>query len=308
MTYIKGGIIQATDFNGFLTTVSNVYAVGHADRGYGQTAITQAAVAAGGIIQSTQWVHLINMITVCANQQGTSITSLPPTSVLGVGDVIKAHEQAAPSSNTYELANNVTLIDTDRLNVSSTSLSVVTNLLTVTRATSWTNSITGVVSALWSSEDNARYYFNSGGQIRLTGSQPSGSSQDNAWQHTLSNGVGTIKLAAHATTNTGTITGGQSVGYYELTDSFQTIFTGSVAGSSSYFSGEVITVSAKRLNFVGTNGANGNGVQFQIVLTDTAPYQTTTVDSGTAFSFDNVKATTFLSGILSPSYTIITNF
>lgn len=308
MTYIKGGIIQAADYNGFLTSVSNIYGVGSSDRGYGQTTITEAAVAVGGVIRSVQWVNLINMITVCANQQGTAITTLPPTSVLAVGDVIRAHEQASPSSNTYELQGNITLIDTDRLNVSSTSMSVVTNVLAVTRASSWTSSISAQVSVLWSSEDTARYYFNSGGQIRMTGTQPSGSVEDNEWRNTLVNGVGTVKFAAHATTNTGTIAGSQSLGFYGLTDSYQTIYTGSVSAGSSYQSGQTIVIAAKRLNFVGLHAGNGNGVQFQITLTDTAPYASATVDSGTSFSFDNVKATTFLTGILSPNYAIVTNF
>jgi hypothetical protein len=116
----------------------------------------------------------------------------------------------------------------------------------------------------------------------------------------------------HHTTNTGSINGSQNVGFYELTDSYQTIFTGSVAGGGPnfyyYYTGDTITISAKRLNHVGLNGGNGNGVQFRIVLADTGSYYATTTGSGTNFSFDNVKATTFLSGISSPTYATITGF
>ena len=249
------------------------------------------------------------MINVCANQQGTNVSTLPPSSAFDVGEPIIAEEQAAPSSRPYEMAANITAIDTNRLTASVSALSVTTNVWSITRATAWTGGITGVVSATFASENAARYYFNSGGQIRLHGSQPTGTPEDDKWNDHLVNGMGLVKFAAHATTNTGTSPGGTSIGYYGLTNSYQTIFTSTYSGGGSYYySGNRIIISAKRLNYVGLNGGNGNGVQFQIQLLDTAPYYSVTVDAGTNFKFDNVKATTYLSGIGSPTYVTVSGF
>jgi hypothetical protein len=309
MTYQKAGRILATDFDGFLTTTSNVYGTGNSDRGYGQTTFAQAAVSIGDLIRSVHWTNLRSMIVTCANHQGTSVATLPPSSEFAVGHTIFAHEQASPSNNAYELLNNITLIDTDRLNVSNTSLSVATNVHTVTRATGWTGSITAEISVLWASENAARYYFNSGGQIRLIGSQPTSTPQNNAWENTLTNRVGTVRFAVHATTNSGYVNGSHAIGFYELTDSYQTIYNAAVSGGTYYYySGDSVTISAKRLNYGGVNGGNGRGVQFRIVLQDTGLYYSATTASGTSFSFDNVKATTFLSGITSPVYSTITPF
>jgi|ERR1019366_5990629 hypothetical protein len=309
MTYQINDIVLASDLNGFLTTTNNVYGTGTSDRGYGQTAILQAAVSVGSPILASHWTNLRNMIVLCANQQGSDVSSLAPSGEYIAGQAIYANEQASPSNNAYELANNVTLIDTNRLNVSGTSLSTVTNVWTVTKATTWSGSIIGEISVVWPNEDDARFYFNSGGQIRLHGSQPTGSGhpQDIVWNSSLTTKVGTVKFGVHHTTNTGSFSGSLSVGYYELTNSYQNVFNGILESGGSLYSADTITIEAKRLNYVGLHGGNGNGVQFRITFSDAGSFYYSAVNSaGTTFSFDNTKATTFLSGILSPTYATIT--
>lgn len=308
--YQKSATILAADLDGFLTTTNNVYAVGNGDRGYGQTAIAQGAVSAGGAILASQWTNLRNMIVVCANQQGTSITSLPPSGAFVAGQPIIAHEQTSPSLNTYELANNVTAIDTNRLNVSGTSMSLATGVWTVTRASAWVGSIVAEVTVTWADENHARYYFNSGGQIRMTGSQPTGTAEANLWHNALATGLGTLQFAAHATTNTGTIPGSAAIGYYELTDSYQTIFHDSATVGGTFYTGtgNQIVIQAKRLSHLGVNGGNGNGVEFHILLEDTGIYVSRSVPAGASFSFDNLSATTFLTGVTTGSYATATPF
>lgn len=308
MAYQKGDIIHASDLNGFLTTVNNVYGVGTSDRGYGQTGISQPAVSVGDPILASHWSNLRNMIVICANHQNTLITNLPPSGAFAGGEIISAFEQDPPTSSAYELPDRITDIDTNRLNASNTSLSTATNVWTVTKGSSWSGSIQAEISVLWSNENNARYYFNSAGQIRIHGSQPGSTPQDTTWNNSLVNRVGTIKFGAHATTNTGSFSGGSGIGYYELTNSYQNIFTGTLESGGAYYSGDDLTIQAKRLNYVGLNGGNGNGVQFKIILNDSGTYYSAVTGAGSTFSFDNVKATTFLSGITSPTYSTVTPF
>jgi hypothetical protein len=69
MTYAQGGLIQATDYNNLTganptttsTAFNSVWATGSGVKGWGQTAISQAAVSAG-LITATQWATLINAI------------------------------------------------------------------------------------------------------------------------------------------------------------------------------------------------------------------------------------------------------
>jgi hypothetical protein len=73
MTYSVGGLIQATDYNGFVSTnvSANVNATWNTT--YGQTALS--TVSAGGIVTATQWATLNGTVTSMANHQNTTITS-----------------------------------------------------------------------------------------------------------------------------------------------------------------------------------------------------------------------------------------
>ena len=79
MTYSVGGLIQATDYNGFADTtaggnVNVMWGTGTGDAGYGQST-TLSTVSAGGTVTATQWADLVNRIQSIANHTGVSITS-----------------------------------------------------------------------------------------------------------------------------------------------------------------------------------------------------------------------------------------
>jgi len=73
MTYSVGGLIQATDYNGFVSTNvgANINATWNTT--YGQTALS--TVSAGGTVTATQWSTLNSTVTSLANHQNTTITS-----------------------------------------------------------------------------------------------------------------------------------------------------------------------------------------------------------------------------------------
>jgi hypothetical protein len=79
MTYSVGGLIQATDYNGFASTttggnVNVLWGTGTSDAGYGQST-TLATVSASGTVTATQWASLVNRISSIASHQGTTITA-----------------------------------------------------------------------------------------------------------------------------------------------------------------------------------------------------------------------------------------
>ena len=69
MTYSVGGLIQATDYNGFASTTvgGNVNAIwgnnGSANYGYGQ-ATTLSTMAVGATVAATDWANLVNRIKI----------------------------------------------------------------------------------------------------------------------------------------------------------------------------------------------------------------------------------------------------
>ena len=73
MTYSSGGLIQAADYNGFVSTNvgANLNAV--LNTAYGQTAI--ATVSTAGTVTATQWASLVNSTASMGAHTNTAITA-----------------------------------------------------------------------------------------------------------------------------------------------------------------------------------------------------------------------------------------
>ena len=187
MSYIQYGTVAATDFNTLVGTdpvttsgtLNTVWATGGGSTGYGQTALS--SVASGQTVASTgQWANLVTYISNIATHQGSSITSVAtPTS----GSTI-TYLSAIPT--------NLTTIYNNRLNAASQG-STTSN--TVTTSSSWTDKATWTHTATFANGDAARYFFNSGGQLKIAMTHPSGTGVDLLFNNLASN-VGTVVQSA----------------------------------------------------------------------------------------------------------------
>ena len=197
MTYTSGGLIQATDYNGFVSTTANanindVWGTGSGDKGWGQSAL--ATVAATNTVSATQWASLVNTITSMAGQ-----VNYTPTS------------RTAPTSG--QTINILSNINTDLTNITSQRLNTNAN---GSQYTAWTgtNSKTGTTSgATWSitftntvtfaSANAARYFFNAGGRIKLDVSKTAtGQTGDPEWNDLANTLCGDIFFTAGTATQT----------------------------------------------------------------------------------------------------------
>lgn len=307
MAYVKGNTILAADLNELLSTVRSVYGVGNGNRGYGQTAVSQSDVVANNIITADAWSNLRTIINTCANHQGTATTLLTPSGSFAAGQTVIAHESDAPSNNAYDLNGMVTAIDTNRLTAAVGSMTLTSAAHTVTRATTWGSggsaTINCTVDVSFTSEDQARYFFNSGGEVRIrpTHSNTSGTQNQN-WNSILSTKIGTMTLKAGSFSISGTQTASvTNTGFYGLTTTATSLFNGLNIGTGAYTAND-FTVTAQVLNRVGTNGGNGNGIRFIISFIDEHTGTSDTVASGTNVIFDHYRATTHLTGIVVPTY------
>lgn len=197
MTYTSGGLIQATDYNGFVSTTANanindIWGTGSGDKGWGQSAL--ATVAATNTVSATQWASLVNTITSMAGQ-----VNYTPTS------------RTAPTSG--QTINILSNINTDLTNITSQRLN--TNANGAQNASGiGTNSKTGTTSgATWSitftntltfaSANAARYFFNAGGRIKLDVSKTStGQTGDPEWNDLANTLCGDIFFTAGTATQT----------------------------------------------------------------------------------------------------------
>lgn len=319
MTYIAGGLIQATDYNGFASTtaganVNNVWGPGSGDSGYGQTTVL-TPVATGGTVTATQWATLNNRITSIANHQGTTITS----------------RTSPVSTNLITILAN---LNTDLVNCTtargnafasgptSTTWSG-TNSKTATTGgsnTAWTITFTNTVT--FASGAQANYFWNSGGLVRLDMSKTStGFDSDPDWNAFIAQ-VGTLYLSGRINASAQTIAGTSytgftrfngtgtpspflsTTGWYNLVPSGSPITLFTLTNTASAYSGDFVQITAAAttttLTFVTT----------WYSAPRTSPGETTTISGGTAtnspFSAFGT-APTVLCRVVSPETTFLTN-
>ncbi len=268
MSYVQYGLIEATDFNTLAggnpsTTsgkINTVWATGTGDAGYGQTAISN--VSSGGSVLASDWAGLVNATANSAAHQGTSITSVTAPSSGGVITFNSA------------IASNLTTIYNSRLNAASQGG---TSTNTATRGSSWTSSLTFTQTATFASGDAARYFFNAGGQLKISCSHSNNAVGINALFNNLASDIGTIVLSAPSSgsitiasvsytgitqigrpTESSTPTISTNSGYYALTSSNVTVFTQTADSGPGSYLNSFIRVIVKSNGTQGSNGDKGN--------------------------------------------------
>jgi hypothetical protein len=238
MTYSSGGLIQATDYNGFAATtaganVNDIWGTGSGDKGYGQST-TLSTVSAAATVTATQWATLNTRISSLASHTGTTITARSNPTVGQTISILSA------------LNTDLTNITNNRGNAAGTG----------SQFTSWTGTsskttATGSGNAAWTitfthtitfaSANAARWFFNAGGRIKWETSKTStGTDADEEWNDLantlvgdiyITGGTGTQTIAGTAYTGTTKIGGTGSpttlattTGFYDLTTTPVTIY------------------------------------------------------------------------------------
>jgi hypothetical protein len=256
----QGTRILASDYNAIQSTAASVLGGGSGGTGYGQE-VSSSQVAVGQKIRATDWQKLKTDLIRCRQHQtGTSETG--NLTDVTTSTLVREYDRAAYS-------NFAALILAQRFAAASNQMTSAT-LVSDQRTTPWNGTITHTVSVSFPSADAARYYFNSGGQLRITGSLTSvpvdGSQQKgNDWATILSN-MGTVTMNYNSTTAaSGTAAG--SIGYYQLGTGDQQIFTKSTAEPT--YSPNAYTINAN------INGA-GTVITFTMIFADLATTANTT--------------------------------
>lgn len=195
MTYSIGGLIQATDYNGFVSTdasnINTVWATGATDQGWGQTAIT--TVSAAGTVTATQWASLVNNLSSMGSQTGTAITARSAPTVGLTISVLSAVAADITSCNTNR-ANAAAVGSTSTTWTGASAKTATTGTGTDAWTITWTQTVT------FPSADQARYFFNAGGRIYLTMDKSSTGLDSDADWNTFVGKVGTISFTGIAGT------------------------------------------------------------------------------------------------------------
>lgn len=233
-----GSFIEAADYIAIRTKIRGIMGAGSGQSGYGQLVLSDAfSVSSGVTITKEQWDALrYDIINARLHQDG-----LVPAVVEAVrGQPIRFG--AGFPNNQYNSQADTIIEKKWELGVGQFVIDEGTD---VTRTTSWSSQISTTCTVTFNTADEARWFFNSGGKIRIAGSRIGGSStpQNSAWSTLLSTaGVQSF--------------GGNTSGlnFYQLTTSYQTFYlrSASTPYSSNQYKIEVLCNQAD--NSVG--GAN----------------------------------------------------
>lgn len=265
MSYAQNGTITANtspDYNTLRILINAVYADNSpgataestAGYGYGKTAVT--AVAPGDVITAAQWNALFNVVETCAIHTGTSLGDVPSSDV-AVGSVITAFPNA--TTGLIKVINNLRL---NKFNIAVGQYTTTTNgtKLQSQRTTAWIPQIVHEFTVDFGSYNNARYFFNSSSRIHFKFSRTGGTvnGHNTAWS-TMMTDIDTVAMNRTVTTKTGTAGTTTNTGFYNLTATYQNIFTASPIGYPT----DTLVIQAKSNATFGTTGV----FSFKVIMT-----------------------------------------
>lgn len=223
----QGALIRAIDYNAIQSNIANILGPGSTSFGYGQL-VTSSSVALGKLIEAQDWAKLKVDILKIAAHQGTASNAL----VTAIPNITANTEIDNDQVTAFE--NVVPFLNSNRFLLAEFSDESFSPDISQVRTTPWGAPSKPVVRHSFTidfgSADNARYFFNSGSSLRFSASFVGDfpSSQNQAWTNLLSS-MGTIVYNYNgATASSGT---GSAIGFYQLTNVAQQVFTKTGLGS-----------------------------------------------------------------------------
>jgi hypothetical protein len=237
-----GDLITALRYNNLQSRIAVIMGTGSGNSGYGQSLVS-SQVAVGSNVDLTRVLNLrTDMIK--ARQHQTGNNEAPGGT--GAFPLVTTADQITDAF-AANLESQMTTIETNKLTIGSGNLgnqyTDTTDANTSQRTASWNGLLTHNITVAFGSNDNARYYFNSGGDIRFRVTLTGGSSDTGVnqiytdWSNMFST-MGTIIMNHNSTSRTGSSGTTQAIGFFQLTTSNQEIFRR--VGSGNYASNTYI--------------------------------------------------------------------
>jgi hypothetical protein len=217
MASSTGGIIEAADYNDIRNKVIRVLGTGDGNFGYGQAArLNSAAVATGASVTAAQWQNLRwDIFNALTHQNG----SAPTIVSVSTGDTIR-YGDTNPNNAYNTFANTIT---DNRFNIGS-GRSDAPGLGSKSENFSWISQAYIDITYTFSNADAARFFFNSGGELRITSTFVKGpnTQQNRAWESLLRDAAVQSFGGNAPDAGLGTINGRN---FYRLDSTFRTYYT-----------------------------------------------------------------------------------
>jgi hypothetical protein len=235
-----GDLISALRYNNIQSRINVIMGTGSGNSGYGQ-ALNSGQVAVGS---NVDLVRVLNLRTdmLKARQHQTGNNEGPTPSGTGAFPLVTTADQITDAF-AANLESQMTTIEANKLVLGALQFTDTTDANTSQRTASWNGLLTHNITVAFGSQNAARFYFNSGGDIRFRVTLTGGTSDTGVnqiytdWSNMFTT-MGTIIMNHNSTSRTGTAGTTQAIGFHQLTTTNQEIFRR--VGSGNYASNTYI--------------------------------------------------------------------
>ena len=258
--------ILKVDYNSIRDKVIGVLGFGSGNFGYGQQArIQSTAVTDDSKVTINEWANLrYDIINAYKHQNGSN----PTTAVVTEGGSIRYTSSFTPDTGTADVPQKQYDTWADDLINSRFAIaageSASTGVVSSSRTTSWISQCACTIQVYWSNSNDARYWFNSGGKVRISASRSGGAAtnQNTKWSDLLS-AMGTQSFGA-APPGIGT-TPNDGTNWYRTTSTFQTYYTGT---ASSPYGSNNVQLQARCVDQPSNSGGSASQLEIRVLFTD----------------------------------------
>ena len=247
--------ITAARINNLQSSIALILGTGSGQTGYGQTITSLPVNNTGDIIEAAD-INAIyaDILKARVHQVGAGD--------IGIAEVIQNLNIVAENTSTFVSDEGVTSVDPDGFKkgiVDFESLMIQVQAdkallhptqaalepgISSARSSTWNGLIYHEVIVTFSSANARRFFFNTGGEIRISANNTGAVTPKGLDWNQLCSQVGTIKFNSETTTST--TGGGSSIGNYDLTSAFQDIYQKIGSGTySAIYAGNIYTVKAR---------------------------------------------------------------
>ena len=272
MGYIAGDTITGDQYNIFVNNSTSPFGYNHfagtgsGAYGLGQTHITTVT---GGhdTISATQWNTLLTGMDNIVNHTNVSATA---RTQVAAGDTIAIKTAVETDLATLAAAveggsTSATALDTNAVGTS-------------TNSGTWNSTSTIERSVTFADADKMRHFFNAGGKIRIDPTCVTGidGNKDTVFNDLTTTATGNLDIGSKTSTRSGSgetlTTNGLSLGFHDLTTSYQTILK--LTSDNSGYTSNAVEYQAK------LDAAVGTAVTITVKMISTDPSGDDTYTSG----------------------------
>jgi hypothetical protein len=247
--------ITAARINNLQSSISLILGNGSGQNGYGQTVVSTPVNNTGDIIEAADMNAIYaDILKARVHQVGTGDIS--------IAEVVQNLNIVAEQTSNFINNQGIGSIDPDGFKkgiedfeglmsqvqadkaLLHPSQAALEPGITSSRSSTWNGLIVHEVAVTFSSAEARRFFFNTGGEIRLSANNTGAGTPKGLDWNQLCSQAGTIKFNSETTTSTNG--GGSTIGNYDLTSAFQDIYQKVGSGTySAVYAGNIYTLKAR---------------------------------------------------------------